>query len=64
MADPLEKRKLLQNEMRQIEMRENHPAWQKLRYETVDHSDIEAKKLNRHSDFSCLLNMVAHRLFY
>ena len=43
----LEKRKLLQNEMRQIEMRENHPAWQKLRYETVDHSDIRAKKLQR-----------------
>merc|ERR1719225_2502297 len=33
--------------MRQIEMRENHPAWQKLRYETVDHSDIRAKKLQR-----------------
>ena len=43
----IERRKLLQNEMRQIEMRENHPAWQKLRHENVDHSNIQAKKLQR-----------------
>lgn len=41
----LEKRKALQSEMRQIEMRENHPAWRKLHSgEVVDHSDIKAKK--------------------
>ena len=43
----IERRKLLQNEMRQIEMRENHPAWQKLRHGNVDHSNIQAKKLQR-----------------
>lgn len=43
----LEKRKQLENEMRQIEMRENHPAWQRLRFEVVDHSEIEAKKSQR-----------------
>jgi len=43
----IERRKLLQNEMRQIEMRENHPAWQKLRHENVDHSNIQSKKLQR-----------------
>ena len=45
--DLLEKRKLLANEMRQIEMRENNPAWQRLRFEVVDHSEIEAKKSQR-----------------
>ena len=43
----LEKRKVLTNEMRQIEMRENHPAWQRLRFEVVDHNEIEAKKSQR-----------------
>ena len=43
----IEKRKLLQNEMRQIDMRENHPAWRKLRNQNVDHSDLEAKKFQR-----------------
>ena len=33
--------------MRQIEMRENHPAWQRLRFEVVDHSEIEGKKSQR-----------------
>ena len=28
-------------------MRENHPAWQKLRFEVVDHSEIEGKKSQR-----------------
>ena len=43
----LEKRKVLTYEMRQIEMRENHPAWQRLRFEVVDHNEIEAKKSQR-----------------
>lgn len=43
----LQRRKQLENEMRQLEMRENHPAWQKLRYEVVDRSEMEAKKSQR-----------------
>ena len=46
----LEKRKQLVYEMRQIEMRENHPAWQRLRYEVGDHIDIEAKTSLRMSE--------------
>ena len=47
----VQKRKQLQIEMRQIEMRESHPAWQKLqKYQVVDHSDIEAKKSQRVSE--------------
>ena len=44
-SELLEKRKQLDSEMRQMEMRKNHPAWQKLRFSTqvVDHG-IEAKK--------------------
>ena len=31
----------------QIDMRENHPAWRKLRNQNVDNSDLEAKKFQR-----------------
>ena len=44
-SELLEKRKQLESEMRQMEMRKNHPAWQKLRFsQVVDHDGIEAKK--------------------
>ncbi len=43
----VERRKLLQTEMRQQELRENNPAWRKLRHEVVNYDEIEAKKLQR-----------------
>ena len=43
-SELLEKRKQLESEMRQMEMRKNNPAWQKLRFQVVDSHDLEAKK--------------------
>ena len=43
----LEKRKQLENEMRQLDMRENHPAWLQMKGLVVDHSGIQAKTEER-----------------
>ncbi len=43
----LEQRKQLQSEMKRDELRENNPAWRKLKYVVVNYDEIEIKKAER-----------------